>query len=89
MKKLIQNWLGITKQEEIDLTKFDKQFIEFEKRFTKLEDRFNWFMNEYHTNKCSSCESTILAHYGGFYRTSDGEVFCSDKCRNDVTKTDK
>jgi len=72
MKNIIRRWLNIVPAKP-DMT-------EFEKRFAVLEEKLNWFMREYHTNMCVNCKRTILAHYGGFYRNSEGKVFCSSEC---------
>ncbi len=78
MRKYIQ------KQIEIALKPFYEKLSvslsENENRVDNSIARLDWFMNEYHANKCGVCGKPILAHYGGFYRNSEGKVFCSTEC---------
>lgn len=76
LKQRIVKWLDIKIPGAIE-PKMD----DYEKRFTKLEDRFNFFMAEYHPSLCSRCGISMLAHYGGFYRTAEGLCLCKS-CAN-------
>ena len=79
LKKFLRKWLEVPEPPNIDSWVKDyKKQVEAE--IQKSRFRLDWFLNEYHTNTCLNCKRPILAHYGGFYRNSKGEVFCSHEC---------
>lgn len=51
-----------------------------DERVTIIEQTLNEFMNKYHPVDCAFCHKQILAHYGGMYRSAEGEVHCSHEC---------
>ena len=59
----------------IPIKDFYTQFIEQERiAYMQKVD------SQYSKGICINCSNDIVAHYGGFYRNSKGQVFCSHEC---------
>jgi len=70
MKEFIRKWLDIKdplpSREPLSLAEISHAIGEL--------------LQQYSNTVCVQCDKPIIAHYGGFYRNKDGEVFCSHSC---------
>lgn len=67
MKKVIQEWLGISRcDHKCECPKVKADVEDIIKRYWSIE--------------CSQCHKVMLAHDGGQYRNFEGRIFCSHKC---------
>lgn len=76
MKEKLRKWLGMTTCEHVCKCVSLKQ----------INDEVGKILQQFSESKCVQCSKPILAHYGGFYRNSNGEVFCSSGCIEELKK---
>jgi hypothetical protein len=55
----------------------EKEEFDYDKVYKKIEEIFS----QYNMNgECLHCNKIIVGFYGGFYRNSKGQLFCSHSC---------
>ncbi len=76
MKNIIKKWI-IELIKEIDVEKKEQIEVDYNKVYHKIDE----VLNQYHMNgTCLHCNKIIVGFYGGFYRNSKGQLFCSHSC---------
>ncbi len=79
MKQYIRKWLNIQDPLPPIQPRDPKDPLTLE----EINKAVGELLQQYSKTECVQCGKSIIAHFGGFYKNSEGKIFCSHKCIDD------